>query len=367
MRVVFDEEQRRTMLARIEDVLASGALTQGKQVARFEAGVAPILGKRALAVSGGTAALEIALSIVGVRGGTVLVPGNTFFATAATAERLGATVDFVDLELDGLGMDPDSLRERLQAHRDVRAVIVVHLAGVISPAITGVLDECRQRGIAVIEDAAHAFGAEIGGVTAGSFGRLAAFSLYPTKVLTSVEGGILTARDDTDFNLADTLRDHGRTEQANRHAWLGANWRMSELHAAVGSVLVERFAASQEQRTEQAKFYDERIIGLSRLTRYRPPAGVRSNHYKYVCLLKPEVDRNALRRRLADKYGVGLAGEVYDIPLHEQPYFRGRQSPGRYLRQAEWFCRHHICLPIYPGLTRFDQERVVEALWGELA
>jgi dTDP-4-amino-4,6-dideoxygalactose transaminase len=229
----------------------------------------------------------------------------------------------------------------------------------------------------VVEDAAHAFGARLDGAPAGTFGRLAAFSLYPTKVLTSAEGGILTGASGRELALARRLRDHGRTEySAIRHDCLGGNWRLSELHASVGAAQLERFAGMHAARHRLAARYDAKLAGLPRLRRYELPASVETNYYKYLVYLDDGVDRADLKRRLRDRYGIVLSGEVYDAILCDQPYFAGGKPAGgkpagaefadRY-PNARWFAERHACLPLYPGLTEAEQDRVVAALRAELS
>ena len=319
-------------------------------------------------MSAGTAALEIALSIIGVASRTVLAPVNTFFATVATALRLGATIDFVDMELDGLGMDPDALRVALDRHDDVAAVLCVHIGGVVAPSLRAVLQECQARGVPVIEDAAHAFGSRLDGAFAGTFGRLGAFSLYPTKVLASAEGGILTGTSTVELDYARRLRDHGRTTySATLHDCLGSNWRTSELHAAVGSAHLELFAGMQAERYRLAARYDEGIADIPGVRRYEFPAGVETNFYKYLVYLDEGVDRTELKQRLRHRHSIALPGEVYDTILCDQPYFAERGFATDRYPAARWFAQRHACLPLYPDLSEAEQDRVIAALREELS
>lgn len=364
-RVVVDGPSRLQILDRIDDALATGALTLGRYGARLEELAEPIVGAPAVAVSSGSAALEAALRTIGVQGRSVLVPVNTFFATAASAIRAGAAVDFVDMELGGLGMDPTSLSAALDAHPDVAAVVVVHIAGVVSPTLPEVLSLCEDRGVPVVEDAAHALGSVLHGRPAGSFGRLATFSLFATKVATSGEGGLVAAPSAADLDELRRYRDHGKVSTAvNLHASLGSNWRMSELHAAVGIAQLERLDAIIAERRRIAAHYDTRLDGLHR---FHEPDGAGGNYYKYVVYLPDGVDRAVLKRRLRERHGVSLAGEVYDTLLCDQPYFAGRPAGYGTFDTARWFSRRHVCLPVFNGMTTRQQDAVVTALRSELA
>ncbi|MFI9721895.1 DegT/DnrJ/EryC1/StrS family aminotransferase [Streptomyces sp. NPDC052396] len=361
----FHAEERRRVLDGVDQALASGVLTQGPQVARFESLTRDWTGREGVALNSGAAALEIALRVLGVAGRTVLIPVNTFFATAAAAVRAGAAVRFVDLELDGLGMDPAALREALDRHREVAAVIPVHIGGVISPALDEVLAECRDRGVPVLEDAAHALGSTLDGRPAGALGRLGAFSFFPTKVATSGEGGLLTGADPDQLEQARRWRDHGKTAPGSTlHDRPGGNWRMSELHAALGNTDLERFGTTLEARRALAARYDTLLREVPGVRPYAVPAQVACNFYKYLVFLDRPVDRAELKNRLRERHGVSAAGEVYDTLLCDQPFFAG--VPAGEFPRARWFAGRHLALPVYPAMTEAEQLRVVAALRSEL-
>ncbi|MEV7194651.1 DegT/DnrJ/EryC1/StrS family aminotransferase [Streptomyces sp. NPDC093510] len=371
-RIRFEVSERRTVLDRVDAALASGVLTQGPQVARFEELARPWTGRDTAAVASGSAALEIALRIVGVAGRTVLVPVNTFFATAAAAVRAGADVRFVDIELDGLGMDPDALRAALGRHPDTAAVLPVHIGGIVPPSLVATLAHCAERGIPVLEDAAHAFGATLDGRPAGAFGRFGAFSFFPTKVAVSGEGGLLSAASADDLEQVRRWRDHGKSAQGSTlHDRPGGNWRLSELHAAVGTVDLERFPHTLAARRALAARYDELLADVPGIRPHALPATADSNYYKYLAYLAPDgpLDRPLLKKRLRERHGVALAGEVYDHLLCDHPQFasqRQQDAAGGPFERARWFARHHIALPLYPSLTEAEQIRVVAALRSEL-
>ncbi|MFJ2768658.1 DegT/DnrJ/EryC1/StrS family aminotransferase [Streptomyces sp. NPDC087300] len=388
-RIHFAVSERRAVLDRVDGALASGVLTQGPQVARFEELSRAWTGTDTAAVASGSAALEIALRIIGVAGRTVLVPVNTFFATAAAAVRAGAAVRFVDIEPDGLGLDPDALRTALDRYPGTAAVLPVHIGGIVSPAVDAVLALCAERGIPVVEDAAHAFGATLDGRPAGSLGRFGAFSFFPTKVAISGEGGLLSAGSADDLEQVRRWRDHGKSAQGSTlHDRPGGNWRLSELHAAVGTVDLERFAATLAARRELAARYDALLADVPGIRPHPVPTGADSNYYKYLAYPDPEgpLDRALLKKRLRERHGVALAGEVYDHLLCDHPYFAAR-APGDAgadagggaggdtegeaaqgpFERARWFARHHIALPLYPSLTESEQIRVVAALRSELS
>lgn len=368
LRVHFDVQARLEVADRLDQVLASGMLTQGQLVPQFEALANRFTGSDdTVAVATGTAALDIAYQLLDVTGKTVLVPVNTFFATAASVERMGGKVEFVDIELEGFGIDPAALKAALEAHDDVAAVAVVHIGGVVAPSFRDVLAECAKRGIPVIEDTAHALGSTLDGQLAGSFGEMATYSLHPAKVATSGEGGLFTARDPQRREDARKLRDHGKISiLQNIHDRLGNNWRLSEVHAAVGLAHFARLDEMLAQRRALAAWYDEHINTVPHVKRYDIPGGAESNYYKYLAFLDPSIDRAELKKRLRANHGVSLAGEVYDVLLSDQPYYASRFA-GRVYENALWFTKHHICLPAFPSMSTREQEHVLNALRSELS
>jgi perosamine synthetase len=368
LRVYFDLNARREVADNLDQVLSSGMLTQGQLVPRFEALANRFTGSDdTVAVATGTAALDIAYQLLDVSGKTVLVPVNTFFATAASVDRMGGNVEFVDVELDGFGMDPKALREALQRHDDVAAVVVVHIGGIVAPSFREVLAECAARGIPVVEDTAHALGATLDGQLAGSFGAMGTYSLHPAKVATSGEGGLFTAKDPAHVEAARKLRDHGKISiSQNIHDRLGNNWRLSEVHAAVGLAHFAQLDEMLAMRRSLAAWYDQHIDSVPRIKRYNVPQGAESNYYKYLAFLDPSIDRADLKARLRRNHGVSLAGEVYDVLLSDQPYYATRFA-GRTFENALWFTKHHICLPAFPSMTTKEQEHVLNALRSELS
>src|SRR5215470_10890040 len=233
-RIVIPEEDRRQILARIDEALRTGALTLGKNAEAFETSFARIVGTRfAVAVQSGTSALEIVLRSLGVQGREVVVPTNTFFATAAAVIHAGGRPRFADVERTTLGLSVETVAAAVTS--ETAGVILVHIAGVVSPETPKIAAFCRDRGLVLVEDAAHAHASTLDGRMAGTFGRAAAFSFYPTKVITAGEGGIIATDDETIHQQALQYRDQGKEGfSTNFHVRMGYNWRLSELHAVVG-------------------------------------------------------------------------------------------------------------------------------------
>ena len=239
-RVVFPPADRAEIAAAVAEILASGALTLGPYGGRFEEAFAAAHdAAHAVAVSSGTAALNIALQVANVAGRDVVVPANTFYATAAAVLQAGARPVFADVDAGTFALNATTTAPALTPR--TAAVVAVHIGGLISPQIDELRALCDERGIAWVEDAAHAHGATFDGRFAGSFGAAAAFSFYPTKVVTSGEGGMVLTGSEALAQEARIYRDQGKGAfGANHHVRLGSAWRMSELHAATGLVHLRR-------------------------------------------------------------------------------------------------------------------------------
>jgi perosamine synthetase len=358
-RVSFPAEDRAEILARIDQSLASGQLTLGPIGRELEEAFAKRHSTRhAVAVSSGTSALEIILRALDVEGREVIVPANTFFATAAAAVHAGARVVFVDCDPDTMAFDLADVEAHLTP--DTAAVVAVHIGGLISPAVPALAQLCRDRGVYLVEDAAHAHGCALGGKSAGTFGIAGAFSFYPTKVMAGGEGGMIVTDDDALVEAAHTYRDQGKGSfLTNFHTRLGANWRMSEPHAAIVQSQLGRLDEFIAARQALAKRYDAAVDDLG-LRPLRIPADAHCNYYKYIAYLPDGVERAPLKQMMRDRFDIGLSGEVYDTPLHQQPVFE--QYADRPLPGAELIGARHICLPLYPSLSETDADYVVESL-----
>lgn len=360
LRLAIKPPELDEVLAGMTRVLTSGQLTLGQEGKRLEEEFASFVGAPfACAVNSGTAALEIALRTFGVAGKQVLVPTNTFFATPAAVIHAGGIPRFVDCDPYTLDMGYSSLVERWTP--DCVGLIVVHIGGPVTPCIHEVQRFCRERHLFLLEDAAHAHGSSLGGQQAGTFGDAAAFSFYPTKVMTSGEGGMVVTASETVYREALVYRDQGKESfSSNFHVRMGYNWRLSELHAVLGRTQLKQLPDNIARRREVAGWYYQALQRLPEVTVQALPVGAQSNYYKFPVFLPKGVSRPELKQKLRADWGVSLSGEVYELPCHRQPVFKGYSDgdfPG-----ADQGCGQHICLPLYPGLAQDEVAYVVEAL-----
>ncbi|HZP26068.1 MAG TPA: DegT/DnrJ/EryC1/StrS family aminotransferase [Dehalococcoidia bacterium] len=359
----FPDEDRAWIMAQIDECLRSGQLTLGRHGAALEAAFAEACEARhAIAVNSGTSALEIILRAIGVAGREVIVPTNTFYASAGAVVHAGGTPVFADCEPQSFALDPGGLAGLISPR--TAAVMVVHIGGLISPRLPEIQQICQRAGVPLIEDAAHAHGSRLAGRPAGSFGVAAAFSFYPTKVITSGEGGVIVTNDESIDREARIYRDQGKEGfSTNFHVRMGYNWRLSEPHAVIGLAQFRRLREFAEHRQAIAQVYDRQLAGLApAIVPVQPATQSESNYYKYIALLDG-VERAPLKRMLREEFDIGLSGEVYETPCHRQPVFADGEC---HLPQADDLCARHICLPISAVMREADAEYVVESLAASL-
>ena len=359
-KIEFTPGDRQWIAERIMEILESGQLTLGKYGREFEANFAKLCGvEHAIAVNSGTSALEISLRALDVGGKDVLVPANTFFATCAAVIHAGGNPVLMDTDPETFGTAPEEVEKRLTPN--TAAVVVVHIGGLVSPRMPELQELACRKGIQLVEDAAHAHGSSLKGTMAGAFGAAAAFSFYPTKVMTSGEGGMITTNDARIADEARIYRDQGKASfTVNAHTRLGYNWRMSEPNAVIGLRHLERLPEMVAGRQRVARLYDAALADLGGLDALHVPDEAVCNYYKYIAVLREPRDRKALKAELRETYGVCLTGEVYEDPIQKQPIFeKYATSP---LPVSERVCANHICLPVFGGMTDEQAHQVIDAL-----
>ena len=365
LRIPFSEEEITVIKSDIGEILRSGQLAMGKYVAEFEQRFKGFIGTDyAVATNSGTSALEIILRAIDVSGGTVIVPTNTFMATATAAVHAGARVTFTDIDISTLCMDAASLERQLT--NETKAVVLVHIGGNISSELNLIRDLCADHHVPLVEDAAHAHGSTINGVKAGALGEAGAFSFYPTKILTTGEGGMITTNDSEIYQKAKMLRDHGKSDHNfNVHTEFGYNWRMSEFHAAVGLTQLDKIQWILSERRRIAALYGKHLKHAL-CSPLLLPSFIKSGYYKYIVYLDDSIERETLKSRLLTEFGVELTGEVYAQPVHTQPVFAKYPQTvvwnSETFENAEEACANHICLPLYPGLTDTEVAYVCDSL-----
>ncbi len=344
--------------AAVDRVLASGQLAMGPEVAAFEDEFAGLVaGRTCVAVNSGTSALHLALLALGIGpGDEVVVPSFTFAATANAVVLAGATPVFVDIEPATYCMDPAAVEAAVTPR--TAAIMPVHLYG--HPADTAALGQIAGRhGLAVLEDAAQAHAASDGGRPVGTFGAAAAFSFYPTKNMTTGEGGMVVCADEAAARQVRLLRNQGM-ERRYANEVVGFNLRMTDVAAAIGRVQLTRLAGWTEQRRATAAHYDATLDGVG------TPAvrtGARHVYHQYTVRV---ADRDRVAAALEQR-GVGV-GVYYPTPVHRLPAFAAAPDGVRSvdLPVTERACAEVLSLPVHPGVDDAARDRVVAAVHASL-
>ncbi|MBN9494430.1 DegT/DnrJ/EryC1/StrS family aminotransferase [bacterium] len=345
---LIGEEER----AAVMDVLESGQLAQGPRVEAFEAAFAAYIGApHAVAVNSGTAALIVALQAHGVgRGDEVITTPFSFIATATSIIACGATPVFVDVDPFDLNLDPSLIEDAITDA--TKAVLPVHLYG--NPArLSDIREVCEDFELALIEDAAQAHGAVHAGQRIGGIGT-ACFSLYPTKNMTTGEGGIITTDDAGVAERCRIIRNHGQGERY-LHTMFGLNWRMQDLNAAIGLVQLGHLEEWTLRRIANAA----RLSAL--LTHVETPRvreGDRHVFHQYT--IRTNGGRDVLQAGLKDA-GVGSAVH-YPIPLHRQPIMQEMGFGEGTFPVAEAAAESVLSLPVHPSLSDDDVAYIAEAV-----
>lgn len=359
----FPKEDIEQIKTDIEKILESGMLTLYTYTREFENQFAKLCNiKHAIAVNSGTSALEIALRTMKLKSeDEVLVPTNTFTSTAAAVIFAGAKSVLTDINPKTLCIDIKNIQKNITPK--TKGVTVVHVGGLICPEIEEIREFCRDKKLFLIEDAAHAHGTTINKRPAGSLGDAGCFSFYPTKVMTTGEGGMITTNNDGIAEKARILRDQGKENfNSNIIIELGYNWRLPEINAAIGITQLKRMPEIIEKRNRIANYYDGELEEISGITPRKTPQDIRNNYYKYVVFLEQGMDRDKLKEELRAK-GVRCSGEVYWPPLHLQPIYK--QLLGVHKGDfplAEDACQRMICLPLYAQMTIEDAQYVIKKL-----
>ncbi len=312
----FDARDRARLHQLWDEVFLSERWSEGELTRGFEDAWSSWNGLPAVAFSSWTGAAFAALEWAQVRGKTVLCPSNTFMATPLAAIHAGATVEFVDCNRDDLCMSFDDLERKVQLHRPA-AVFLVHIGGHIAFDAHRIAELCAAEGIVLIEDCAHAHGAEWDGRRAGTFGDVGIWSFAPTKTVSTGEGGMLVSRHADAIELAQVFRNYGKPEYAVH----GLNFRMNEFTAAIGIVQTERLPEIVSWKNEALRTQ----IDPLHPSRLRLPDGMTSGLYK-VIVFEP-IERST--------------GRVYDDPCHR---LLGHPVD---LPNTDWVATNHWCVPLY--------------------
>ncbi|HWM35340.1 MAG TPA: DegT/DnrJ/EryC1/StrS family aminotransferase [Pseudolysinimonas sp.] len=336
--------------AAVDRVMQSGGLAQGPEVAAFEEEFSAVVdGRRCVAVNSGTSALHMAFLAAGIGpGDEVIVPSFSFAATANAVQLAGATAVFADVEPDHFALDPAAAAAAITPW--TKAIMPVHLYGhpADMPAFT---ELAAKHDLVLFEDAAQAHAAQIAGRPVGAWSEAASFSFYPTKNMTSGEGGMITTPSAELERQARLLRNQGM-EKRYANEIFGFNTRMTDIHAAIGRVQLTKLAGWTAERQANARFFDENLRGV---VVPKVAEGAVPVYHQYTIKVTDH-DRDRFAEELG-KLGVG-SGVYYPTPIHRLPSFGLTLD----LPVTEEVAAQVLSLPVYPSLTEDELTTIVEAV-----
>jgi len=356
------------------EVILSGWVCQGPKVMELEKVIAQYVGARyGVATNACTSALHLAMRLSGIGPGDhVIIPSSTCMATANAVHHTGATPVFADIDPKTYNLDPQSTLEALTPQ--TRAVVLVHQIGMPGD-VDAFVALTQKHGLKLIEDGACTFGGTYKGRRVGGLGAPTCFSFHPRKMITTAEGGMITTNDGelvekarmlraTGASISDLDRHKARGVLVQNYEDYGYNYRMTDIQAAIGLVQMQKLGTILAQRAEQARRYDEAIGGIDELDPPYVPDYVThaySSYLVHLCAGAP-IGRDELLRRMAEQ---NISCRVGIQPLHFEPFYQATHEHLR-LPVTEEVAAHTMFLPIYPGLTEAEQDRVIAALKNSL-
>jgi perosamine synthetase len=358
----------------VAEVIRSGWICQGPKVVEFENALATFVGaKHAVATNAATSSLHLSLRLSGVGpGDTVICPSFTCMATANAIHHAGANPVFVDIDPRTFNLDPAAMEAAVTPA--VKAVMVVHQIGL--PADMDALRAiAQQHALKIVEDAATSLGATYRGRRLGALGSPTAFSFHPRKMITTGDGGMITTDDEELAEQARPLRSAGASSSdlvrhqakgvlVQQYFDYGYNYRMTDMQAAIGLVQMKKLPRMIEQRKVQAQVYDTAFASMDEIEPPYVPEYATHAYTSYLVRLRRSapLTRDELLKEMAER---GISCRVGIQPLHTEPFYRERLKD-LHLPHTEEAARTTMFLPIFPGMTESEQQKVITTLRGIL-
>ena len=353
------------ILKNIEQVLKSGKLSLGDYTASFEEKMTKLVGsKYAVSVSSGGSALELTLQSLNLNGREVIVPTDTFVATANAVIKAGGIPVFADIKKENLCLDPKSV---LQLISDKTAgIIYVHMFGLIPKSFLKVREICQSNDLFLIEDSAHAHGSRLGQENAGNLADAGCFSFYATKILTSGEGGAITTNNKNIYESLISLRNHGRKQGSDLYDVVSNNYRMPEISCLLAFHQLEIIDGIIKSRREIASQYSKELTDVDRLELLDEFYNNDDcSYWRYPIYIDQKLDRLELQNRMMKNHKIRITW-MYEPLCHMQPVFKEFISSNYKLDKAEECIKRLVCLPCYPDLSKDDISRVCSGIKDEL-
>ena len=342
----FEKKLQKKYNSLSNKIFNSKSLSEGSFVSKFENNFSKLVhSKYSIAVSNGTAALEIAFGAINIKNREVIVPTNTFFATIIAIIKAGGKPVLCDNEKFSPDISIEEIKKKIT--KKTKAVCIVHVGGIISKSISNLVKICKRKKIFLIEDSAHAHGSYINkNLYAGSIGDIGCFSFYPTKVMTTGEGGMITTNNKKLYSIMSSYKNFGRGSNPQIINFIGSNYKISEFTAILGILELERIKKRIKKRNQIVMRYIKNLKNNKNYEVILQKNGVCSY---YKCIIKTKINAKIIEK-YCKKNKINLTGQVWKIPVHKQKVFL-KYTKKKKFNNADHFSEHHICPPNYPELT----------------
>jgi dTDP-4-amino-4,6-dideoxygalactose transaminase len=365
----FSVRDKTDIIKKIGSVLSTGMLTQGKYVEEFENQFALKIGtKYAIATSSCTSALEVAIRSLGIKNKKILVPTQTFVASVNAIILSGNIPVILDID-EAMCISAEQTIEYINTKSNIGAVMWVHMAGLISPKFEKIKSICSERGIYIIEDAAHAHGASLNHIKAGNLGDAGCFSFYPTKLMATGEGGMITTNNEKVDREARILRSHGTIRHEEKikgldygvdALYVSQNFRMTEISAILGLSQLRHLNAFVAKRNYIADRYRKgltKVKEIKFLPQYKEAV---YSYWNFYCILDRSINREQFAKSLLYDFGIQNAN-AYDPPCHVQSLYKHYINKNDFTVANDMLSRH-ISLPMYYELLDKDIQYIITSV-----
>tara|TARA_B110000858_G_C17782635_1_gene465569 strand:- start:680 stop:1804 length:1125 start_codon:yes stop_codon:yes gene_type:complete len=343
----------------IEKIINSGQLSSGKFTKKFENRFSKYIGcKYSIAVNSGGTALQIALEALGIKNKDILLPTQTFIATANSIVRAGGRPIFCDIDRNTGCLDPKDVKKKIT--KKTAGIIFVPMFGILPKSILKIQKICKKKKIFLMEDAAHAHGASIKKIKAGCIGDISVFSFYATKILTTGgEGGVIVTNNQKLYEKSLILRNHGRNIKNQLFTTFGNNFRLSEIQSLIGYYQTLNLKKSLIHRNKIAKIYQKNLINKNFFENLKYDKNSLNSFWRYPLYLNNKIKRNELQKKLSDKYKIRITW-MYEPLCHKQPLYSGKSKIK--LPVAERAIKEIINLPTHPKVSFADANKICKYL-----
>ena len=346
------------ILSEINQILKSGQLVNGKHSKRFESELREMANtKYALAVNSGGTALELALLSLDIKNKEVILPAQTFIASANAIKRAGGIPVFADIDKDTNCLDYDAVKKCI--NNKTAGIMFVHMFGLLSPIILKIKKLCSEMGMFLIEDAAHAHGASLNGLMAGSIGDVGCFSFFATKVVTTGEGGAITTNRKDIFESVKSLHNHGRNLDSNLFDLEGNNFRLPEISCLLGFHQLKRLKEILNHRRKIAKIYSNSFDKNQYITSLKLVDDSSHSYWRFPAHLDEKINRQEFQKTMMDKFKVRITW-MYEPLCHQQPVSKGQNKTS--LPNSEWSIKRLINLPTHMNISESDAYYIIRSI-----